>query len=275
MEMRDWTSITRVREAVGASSCHLLDRPVLVRSILSEVAEVFQDHEAPVKFAVTDVPIASLFSINRENEFWFEGDTWRDIVMSRLTGENWPASVFEYFEGEIRDKKFPPNDSRAKLDLTSYGGVTACDCGNHRLAAAQGAEANLQKVYVGLMKIDRARVAAARRIASELEAELAVCVSPTPCVTIELGRIRHLLRAKSRKSVVYFNLGDMRLIWDSRRPVLSHVLSLVLPVPIHYQEQHGRCLDLQRWTPVPPVVLKTWEGSSWFDAAFVPGKAGG
>nr|WP_256352089.1 DUF2199 domain-containing protein [Pseudomonas yamanorum] len=83
-----------------------------------------------------DVPVSSVVALGR-GDLAVEGDSWRDVVDKRLTGEGWTEHVIEYFEGELREKPFPARTSLYELRLHCTGGICVVGNGNHRLAGAK------------------------------------------------------------------------------------------------------------------------------------------
>ena len=108
-----------------------------------------------------DIPVRSMVSLRR-NGLCQPGDTWRSILMDRITGDGWRPEVIDYFEQPIRDRLFPADKSRCPLDLDMTGGIGTCANGNHRivgaicwLAATRGDDAVMQSVRTTVRDIDR------------------------------------------------------------------------------------------------------------------------
>lgn len=100
-----------------------------------------------------DVPLKHIVALGRD-DFWEKGNSWRDAV-DGLRGENWPISVFDYFEAELREIPFPAPNSRFELRLGAAGGLFNCGNGNHRLVAGKAwllnkynEDAKLKKVKI-------------------------------------------------------------------------------------------------------------------------------
>ena len=124
--------IYRIRDSIADISNGLIHQKIVPPEKLHVLSDFIGRGES--RYQYLNVPIKSNVALEREHDTWFQGDSWKDVVMSRLYGDDWPEEVFDYFENDIGDKPFPTSSTR--LELTCYGGLITCSNGNHRLPAS-------------------------------------------------------------------------------------------------------------------------------------------
>lgn len=156
---QDTTQIEVIRKTVAASSCELLDRRPAHPDKAGGTLDLLTSTD-PAKVYHADIPLNSVSGMHR-SDFWCQGQTFRDILQwdenKRLGihGRGWQPDIFEYMEGELREKGFPAHASLYQMRLISRGGIVDCENGNHRfvatycwLAAKYGDQATFRKVHV-------------------------------------------------------------------------------------------------------------------------------
>jgi len=156
--------ISRIKNEVNNSNSTLINETIIESDIVLLLGD-FCGIEGRKNESCIDIPVYSVVSIERNGDFWNDGDSWKDVVNNKLIGKDWDENVIEYFESNMCNKKFPPPTSSGSLQLISYSGITICRNGNHRLAAAicwiaskYGDEGKLKKVNTSLVKLNREKI---------------------------------------------------------------------------------------------------------------------
>lgn len=272
--------LDRLRSAVLNSDCPLLYREVIGATYftrdLRPAAEAAFGLGIPSKTAYVDVPLSSIQALGRENDFWWPGDCWRDLVLERLEASDWTMDCIDYLENPIGDKEFPPPTARGVLELACFGGVTYCDNGNHRLAAAycwlaatKGAHASLQKVKTSMTLLDRRKIRVVLSLAHEESAEIAI-FTPDALQVMNYGR-NTFVRILTRDRCTYYRLAERpELLHAEGHSAGSAVLESLLSF---FSDRHRNLVDGfqgMQWVVMPRDVLETWASSSWLEQAFTP-----
>lgn len=267
----DYENIERLRCKVAESVCSLLEREIIDSQVILRAVDAFRISDGTCQKVRCDIPIHSIISLGRKDDTWIGGDTWRDLIMRRLHGTGWPAEVFEYFENEIGDKLFPAPGSRGALEILSYGGVSVCSNGNHRLGAAycwlaatQGPDAHLKSVNTTIVPIDRKKARMVLKAAQDSHTALSICSVPSPCLASE-HPWKLYIQSCSYGKTTYFGLGDDLLkLWPIDKSIPHKIIRLL--TDDSYEERRFReCLELQHWHPIPQNVLDIWSTEGWFD----------
>lgn len=270
--------LDRMRAAVLHSDCPLLARKVRRATYFSHelrpVAEAAFGLGLPSKTAEVDIPLSSIEAISRENDFWYPGDCWRDLVTKRLDASDWPMGCIDYFENPIADNTFPPLTARGILELSCLGGITYCDNGNHRLAAAycwlaatQGAHAKLQRVRTSMTLLDRRKIQAVLALDEKDAPEIAVFI-PNEVQAMKYGS-NTFVRITSKERCAYYRLGDQpellhRHLGSAGASALQGLRSFLS------EEYRDRIKGYQymQWTVIPRAIMETWARCDWLEQTF-------
>lgn len=155
----DTTQIEIIRKAVATSNCELLDLKPERPDMPGRALDLLTATE-PCQVYHADIPLSSVSGMHRA-DFWRQGQSFREILQWNeekklgVHGKGWQPDIFEYMEGELREKEFPAHSTLHQMRLISRGGIVDCENGNHRfvgaycwLAAKYGHRAVFKKAHV-------------------------------------------------------------------------------------------------------------------------------
>lgn len=144
------TPIEKIKAIAQKSVDPALDRTVYLDSDIG-IYEFADAHHH--KHCYLDVPLHAIVALGR-NDFFKPNETWKQ-ALENIHATDWSNDVFDYFDSELLENKFPSPSSRQELRLICVGGACFVGNGNHRLVAAKnwlvgnsGSDAVLKKAKV-------------------------------------------------------------------------------------------------------------------------------
>lgn len=255
-------ALDRIREAVNASECTILDYVIPPPNSLwpIHIAETGK----PIWEGFVDVPIKAIIDIGHKNFLRQEVEednaiwTWRTAATKRLRN-TWSNFVLDYFESKIRDAPLPADGSHSNLRLWTVGGAVICENGIHRttgaiawLAAKYGEGAVLKKVRLEVHGWHEGMIDKIIQLRNEFG-----------ILKILARGDAIFLRVDDRAGTQTFQVQRGELVpkihW--RRWSVSRILR---PTP--------EILKSADWNEFPVYIIDAWERRSWLSAAMRNGE---
>ncbi len=252
--------INRIRDSIADINDGLIHRKIVSPEKLYSLSDFIGKGES--KYHYLNVPIKSIVALDREGDTWLEGDSWKDVVMKRLHGDDWPEEVFDYLENDIGDKPFPTSNTR--LELICYGGLITCSNGNHRLPAGicwltyKNIE-YLKYVRTNMVQLDAEALETLKSFCTRTNQSLDICLGLNPWGKQFFDSDKLI---KTNGKYYSFNKSSVEQIHSDVVPIFNMIKRVLMDDDF---AEKTRALESQNWVRISPKLLQLlFEQSTWF-----------
>jgi hypothetical protein len=256
--------INQIRDSISDINNGLLYRQIVPPEMLYVLSDFLGKGESAYQYL--NVPLKSIVALSREHDTWYRGDNWKDVVIERLHGDDWPEEVFDYFESDIGDKPFPTSSTR--LELTCYGGVITCSNGNHRLPAniswlLSHNIRHLKHVRTNMVPLDTEALETLKSFFTRRPQCIDLCIDLNTWGNSFFDSAK-LIKANG---IYYsFTKNSIEEIHSQSPPIFNKIKRTLFDDDF---DEKTRALDSQNWVHIPEHLLQLlFEQDTWFQSNF-------
>lgn len=271
--------ITEIRSHGNSSLSKHIRNEIVDDQVFRLFGNLFEDKEREIlQNCYVDVPVANIFGLQRLGDTWEHGDSWLDVVNNRLIGEDWNEDVFEYFEGELFDKEFPPISSKGSLELYAYGEAVLCQNGNHRLPAGVcwlasnfGDSYSFKKVALTLFPLDSKKIEQLKAFYRNCSDGVKIYKQPLNDYLAGLFNGEegdYIIKIEDR--LYCMGKNGITLGFEPEDRYLEKLKRLLAPELRELYTKKRNILgdDLESWQKVPDHFLQKVFSTEWFENAY-------